>query len=309
MGFAERVKALSPHWAKEAARPVFRGYGRASVARRTHPDFLIIGTKRGGTTSLYRNLARHPAVLPMWPGVENAKKTHYFDQNWHRGDRWYRSHFPSEGQRRRVERHAGVRPVTGEAAPYYMFHPLVLERVLETIPQVRVIVLLRDPVARVWSHYHERVNAGTEPLAFSEALEAEAQRLHGEEERIRTQPRYYSERHDFSSYLARGRYLEQLEPWLDAFEASGQMHVIKSEELYTHPGETLAATHEFLGLPPVPPEAAPRYNHLPADDMDAEMRAWLVDYYRPHVHAVETRLGRSFGWRDMSLSDADISTS
>lgn len=299
MGGAQMMKQVAPDWAKELARPALRSFGRVTYPSRQFPDFLIIGTKRGGTTSMFKYLQRHPAVLPMWPGVENAKKTHFFDQNWHRGPAWYRSHFPTDVQRRRVERSVGVRPVTGEAAPYYMFHPLVLERVQQTLPQVRVIVLLRNPVDRIWSHHHERVNAGTEPLPFREALEAEADRIAGEEERIRREPRYYSERHDFSTYLARSRYLEHLEPWLDALYPE-QLHVIRSEDLYTNPTTTLLEAHRFLGLPPVPPETPHRFNYVPAEKMDPATRAWLTDYYRPHVHALEERLGRSFGWKDLS---------
>lgn len=295
MTTAQRLKQVSPQWAKEASRPVFRAYGRATNRSRQFPDFLIIGTKRGGTTSTIRGLQRHPSILPMWPGVENAKKTHFFDQNYHRGTAWYLSHFPSDAVRQRSERVHGVSPVVGEAAPYYMFHPLVLGRVLETIPAVKIIVLLRNPVDRVWSHHHERVLNRTETLPFREALEAEKDRLAGEAERIVSEPGYYSERHDFCSYLARGRYLEHLGPWLDAFYPH-QLHVVRSEDLYADPGTTFAQMHRFLGVPPLPPEKPRRYNSIPADKMDPETRAWLADYYRPHVTALEERLGRSFGW-------------
>lgn len=219
MGVASRTKGVAPAWAKEAVRPTFRVAGRATSRLRPFPDYLIIGTKRGGTTSMYKYLLRHPNVIPMWPGVENAKKTHFFDQNFHRGTEWNRAHFPTSMQRSRVERREGAPVLTGEAAPYYMFHPLVAERVRQTLPQVKLIVLLRNPVDRIWSHHHERVYNGTEPLPFREALDAEEERLAGEHDRIVNEPGYYSERHDFCSYLARGRYLEHLEPWLDLFPA------------------------------------------------------------------------------------------
>jgi hypothetical protein len=294
-GLAQRAKEAAPDWAKEATRPMFRGAGRTTVALRQLPDYLIIGTKRGGTTSMYKYLLRHPNVVPMWPGVENAKKTHYFDQFHDRGQRWYRSHFPSVLQRRRIERRTGAPTVTGEAAPYYMFHPLVLDRVRAELPAVKVIVLLRNPVDRIWSHHHERVLNRTEDLSFQEALEAEPSRLAGERERIMTEPGYYSPRHDFCSYLARGRYLEHLEPWLDAFPAE-QIHIVRSEDLYRQPAETLTAAHRFLGIPEVPPVTKHRFNYIPASKMPLEDRARLADYYAPHVAALEARLGRSFEW-------------
>lgn len=294
-GAAAVLKRVSPDLLKEMSRPAFRAFGRATVELRGLPDFLIIGTKRGGTTSMLKYLRRHPNVLPMWPGVENAKKTHFFDQNFHRGPLWYRSHFPTDLQRRRVRRATGVWPVTGEAAPYYMFHPLVLDRVVETIPRVKVIVLLRNPVDRIWSHYHERVNAGTEKLEFRAALEAEEDRMRGEAERIVAEPGYYSERHDFSSYLSRGRYLEHLEPWLDRLYPS-QLHVVRSEDLYRTPETALPDVHRFLGLPEIAPPSPHRFNYVPASSMAAEDRDWLASYYHPHVQMLEKRLDRSFGW-------------
>lgn len=295
MGTAQWMKKVAPDWAKETSRPVFRAFGRLTYQSRQLPQFLIIGTKRGGTTSMFKYLQRHPNVLPMWPGVENAKKTHFFDQNFHRGTAWYRSHFPTDLQRRRVERETGARTVTGEAAPYYMFHPLVLDRVAETIPDVKVIVLLRNPVDRIWSHYHERVDNHAETLPFLEALEAEEARLAGEAERTLAEPGYYSERHDFCSYFARGRYLEHLGPWLDRLYPE-QLHVVRSEDLYTEPQKTLVEAHRFLEIPEVPPATPHRFNYVAAKGMDPEVRAWLAEYYQPHVEQLEERLGRSFNW-------------
>lgn len=295
VGTASFLKRVAPDSMKEMSRPGFRAVARATVGVRALPDFLVIGTKRGGTTSMIKYLRKHPAVLPMWPGVENAKKTFYFDENYHRGDKWYRSHFPSDFQRRRTQKRVGARPLTGEAAPYYMFHPLVLDRVVETFVQVKVIVLLRNPVDRIWSHYHERVNAGTENLSFREALDAEDERLQGEAERITAEGDYYSERHDFCSYLARGRYLEHLEPWLDRFFPQ-QLHIVRSEDLYARPQEVLPEVHRFLGLPEVPPPAKHRFNYVPASTIETDTREWLADYYAPHVAELEQRLDRSFAW-------------
>lgn len=291
---ARALKATAPEWAKDASRPFFRAYGRATCRQRPLPDYLLIGTKRGGSTSMFKYLNRHPNVLPMWPGVENAKKTYFFDRYYDRGTDWYRAHFPTRRQRELVEERTGAPAITGEAAVNYMFNPVVLPRVRQTLPGVKVIVLLRNPVDRVWSHYHERVNAGIEPLSFREALDAEDERLAGEVERMTVDSGYYSENFDNYSYRARGRYLEHLEPWLDAFYPH-QLLIVRSEDLYTQPHEVLEQTHRFLGLPDVP-LTAHRYNQLPANTLDPDLRAELGDYYRPHVQALEESLDRSLGW-------------
>lgn len=288
------MKHGAPDWAKEASRPVFHAYGRATYWQRPLPDYLLIGTKRGGSQSMFKYLNRHPNVLPLWPGVENVKKTYFFDRYWDKGTDWYRAHFPTRGQRERVQRRTGSPAISGEGAVNYMFNPLVPDRVQQTLPDVKLLVLLRNPVDRIWSHYHERVHNGTEPLSFRDALAAEDERLAGEVERMTEDSGYYSERFDFCSYKARGRYLEHLEPWLDKFYPH-QLHIVRSEDMYADAESTMLGVQRFLGLPELP-LTAHRYNYIPADTLDPDLRAELSDYYRPHVEALEKRLDRSFDW-------------
>ena len=90
---------------------------------------------------------------------------------------------------------------------------LAAQRLAREVPDVRIIVSLRDPVERAYSHYKERVRHGAEPLSFEEALEAEPGRLNGEAERIVRDPSYRSKAHEDHSYLAQGRYLDMLPRW------------------------------------------------------------------------------------------------
>jgi hypothetical protein len=124
------------------------------------PDFIILGTQRGGTTSLYDDLTRHPQIIPA-----AGKELHYFDNKYSKGVTWYRGHFS-----RRVRFKPWL--ITGEATPYYLFHPAVPDRVLETCPRAKFLVLLRDPVSRAYSHYHMMRKRDREPLSFEEALKA-----------------------------------------------------------------------------------------------------------------------------------------
>jgi hypothetical protein len=294
------VKRLLPAWAKEPARRGARLYGTLTSSHRPFPDYLIIGTKRGGTTSLWKSLLAHPQVMAMFPPQENLKSPHYFDIHYARGPAWYRSYFPTTRSR---TRHVGSadgshqrRAVVGDASPYYMFHPLAADRVSQTLPGTRIIVVLRNPTDRAYSHYRERRKEGTEPLEFREALQAETERLAGEEQRIVSEPGYYSTAHDFCSYLARGRYLEHLEPWLSRFDAS-QLLILRSEDYYADPTAVLRQVFAFLGVATDARGLTDTHlNLLPGPEMDPETRSWLDDYYRPHIVALEQRLGRSFDW-------------
>jgi hypothetical protein len=165
------AKDRTPRAVKDVVRVSTRAYGVASARWRPYPDFLIVGTKRGGTTSLWNYLATHSQVLPMFPAPRGLKSNAYFFENVHRSDRWYRSHFHSRAYRRRRAQRVGP-VVSGEASPYYMYGPHIPRRIAAVMPDVRIIVLLRDPVDRAYGHYQERVKQGVEALSFEDALAA-----------------------------------------------------------------------------------------------------------------------------------------
>ena len=290
----DRVNRAAPSGLRTGLKAGLVRYGERTSDRRPLPDFLVIGTKRGGTTSLWNYLIRHPLVPRLFPAW-NTKTSHYFEENFHRGERWYRSHFPTRRRRDALERRYGGPSRVGEAAPLYMFHPLAPARVAELVPGVRLIALLRDPVERAYSHWKERRTEGREPLGFAEALAAEPARTAGERERLIRDPGYFSEAYDWHSYRARGRYLEQLEPWLERFDRR-QLLIVASESLYREPAATYARVLEFLGLPRYDPGRYEVYNDRRSAPMDPAVRAELTEYYHPHNVALARRLNMGFDW-------------
>jgi hypothetical protein len=176
-----------------------------------------------------------------------------------------------------------------------MFHPLAPGRVAALMPRVRLVVLLRDPVERAYSHWKERRTEGREPLGFAEALAAEEQRTAGERMRLIADPGSVSEAFDWWSYRARGRYLEHLEPWLELFGRE-QLLFLPSESLYRDPAAAYARVLDFAGLPPFRLPAYDVFNDRPGAGMDAAVRAELTAHYRPHNEALSRRLGMSFDW-------------
>ena len=119
-----------------------RSYGRLTAPARMTPSFLICGGQRCGTTSLYRALAQHPAVLK----AVLHKGVHYFDTSYGRGMGWYKGHFPLQRTAVKVEQRYGVRAQTFESSPYYMYHPQAAARIARDLPYTRLIALVRDPV-------------------------------------------------------------------------------------------------------------------------------------------------------------------
>lgn len=290
------IKNRSPRWVKDVANVSTRGYGLMTSGHRPVPDFLIIGTKRGGTTSLFNYLLMHPGALGLFPQSRGKKSTDYFFKELERGERWYRSHFHAEAWRHRIADRLGYQPVSGEASPYYVWDPRVAARVRSAAPAVRAIMLVRDPTERAWSHYQERRENLVEPLSFRDALSAEGERNRGELERMRRDPLYYSEAHDWYTYRSRGVYLPQIENWLHHFPRE-QLLILRSEDLYANVQEVFDTVCHFLGIPPVELPTKRSFNASSARaGMPDSVRDELNAYYAPHSRELEQFLGRSLGW-------------
>lgn len=281
--------------ARELTKKALRGYGIMTAALRPGPDFVVIGAKRGGTTSLYNYLLEHRSIQPLFPRPVGLKGPHFFDTEYERGLSWYRSHFPLAAAGRHLARPAVRSAISGEASPYYLFHPLAAPRLARAFPDVRLIIMLRDPVERAFSHYKERVRHGAEELSFEDALDAEPARLAGEEDRIRSESGYCSVDHEDHSYVAQGRYLDMLPRWLDLFPRE-QIYLGVSEEFYASPGQVVNDVWAFLGLPPATLLSTRQYNYHPAADLAPATRQRLRDTFAEHNQQLADLLGRPLPW-------------
>lgn len=292
-----KLNSMSPRWLKRLANISTRGLAYATAGDRPLPDFLIIGCKRGGTTSLFNYLVQHPGILRMYPLSRGLKSTDYFFKRRGHSVRWYRSHFPSERYRNRLRSKLGYRALAGEASPYYVWDPRVAAKVRDVAPDVKCILLLRDPVKRAWSHYQERRENHVEPLTFAQAIEAEDARLEGELEAMLADSEYYSETHDFYSYRRRGDYAPQIRNWLDNFPRE-QLLIIYAEDLYRNTAETFGQVCDFLDLPRVAMATTEGYNSMPGsrDVPPPDVVEALRDFYGPLQADVEALVGRPAPW-------------
>lgn len=262
----------------------------AGAMQRALPDFVIVGAQKAGTTSLYSYLLQHPQILPA-----ERKEVHFVDLNWPRGERWYRSHFPTFRDLARHEGGSHGRALTGEASPYYLYHPHTAQRLAEVVPQARIIILLRDPVARAYSHYRHNVRKGEEALSFLEALEREERILPEETAKLVVDPNYRSLAHQLYSYRARGRYAEQLLPFLEHFPHD-RILILQSEDLFADPQRIYTQTLGFLDLPSWRLDATRAYNIGRYDRDLIPDEARLRKYYEADNLQLSSLVGRSFGW-------------
>ena len=258
------------------------------------PDFLIIGTQKGGTTSLFSWLSRHPNV-----GRPTAKEVEYFDVHFGNSVSWYRAHFPARRERVRSER-AGAKPyLIGEATPSYLLDPRVPGRVASVLPKVKLIALLRNPVDRAYSLYQHRVDQGNESLSFEDAIAAEPERLRGEVERVHNDPSYESVPLREFCYAYGGMYADRLREWFDVFPRD-RFLILRSEDLFTAPRECFTQALDFLALPHGwEPEAYAKINPgVYTDGMSRATRVRLIEHFRPHNRRLAELLGRDFDWND-----------
>src|SRR5450755_3106243 len=277
---------------KRAAHSVTVTAGHLTHSARMLPSFLIVGAQRCGTTSMYRALSQHPAVLK----AVLHKGVHYFDTDYQRGIGWYQGHFPLKAHARWVGRSAGAAPVTFEATPYYMFHPLVAQRISRDLPGVKLLVQVRDPVERAYSAHAHELARGYETEPFERALELEASRLDGEAERLEADPGYHSHGHQHHAYLTRGLYADQLER-LDKLFGADRVHVVDSGRFFTEPEPVYDGVLDFLGLRRHDYPAFERHNARPRSPMPETLRTRLNEHFQPADERLTHWLGQPPSWR------------
>lgn len=240
-------------------------------------SFLIAGVQKGGTTALFDYLCDYPDVA-----LSTVKEVHFFDdeaRDWSSTD--YADYHASFGV-------PDGRP-TGEATPIYSYWPGALERAKAYNPALKLILVLRDPVQRAWSHWRMEYARGAETEPFAWCIRQGRQRLFASEP--------WGHHREFS-YVERGFYGEQLERVFGLFPRE-QVLVLTSDALRGEPATALDAVRGFLGLPSAPPPAA-REVHVGRDmeypsELTPEDIARLREVYADDDLRLKALTGLSFG--------------
>ncbi len=193
----------------------------------TLPTWFVIGAPKAGTTALAEWFRDHPGAY-----VPPQKEVGFFDARWHRGWDWLRDQYAAAGPDQRA----------GDATPSYLYDTQALDRIAEAIPDARIVVLLREPAARVWSHAWYFRYLGLDPREPADTVMAE---LRDPEVTIPNLGLSYL---DMSTYV---RYL----PEVVARFGAEQVLVEFSEDLREDPDGTYARICRHVGIAPV---VAPR---------------------------------------------------
>ena len=275
---------------RKILRVLFQGYRYCTSPFRTLPNFFIIGAQRCGTTSLYSYLQGHPRVSS---GLK--KEISFFDKRYQKGLLWYRSQFPSFFFCKKLAGSQKAQIRLGDATPEYLFHPHAAQRIFSNMPDAKIIVMLRNPVDRAYSHYQHSVRFKFETLPFEKAIDQEEKRLEGEREKMLKNEISNSVTYEKFSYLRRGIYVDQLKVWMNQFPRE-QFLIIKSEDFYQNTPERFGEVLSFLGLNDWTPAHFKQYAHKEYSNMNKNLKERLYNYFEPHNRKLYESLGRDFGW-------------
>jgi len=268
---------------KSLLKRLRRGVREVTSFRR-RVDFFVCGTQKGGTTALDTYLRAHPEIC-----MANRKEVHFFDKegNFSGGKpdySKYHSVFSPQDSHR----------LLGEATPIYMYWHAAPRRIWEYNREAKLIVLLRNPIERAYSHWNMERSRNADTLSFWDAIQSERERVR---EALPFQHRVYS-------YVCRGFYLEQLRKlWM--FFPEDQVLVLKSEFLRKHPVEALREVTDFLEVGRVEHVGFKDVFSLPYDSQMSEReREYLLSVFENEILGIEKALGWDCSdWLGKEISD------
>ncbi len=271
--------------ARAAAKELIVLSRKPTAVKRVRPTFFLIGAMKAGTTSLFNNLVLHPQISePV------SKEIRYFDFHFNRGEAWYLAHFPLiRSAQKRGE------TIAGEASPSYMFDPHAPDRIKRFSPNSRLVIMLRNPVDRAYSHYQHSVRYWGETRSFADAIRIEEDWM-GEEQELRIKdPQQMPVKRIQYSYLTRGRYIEQIMRWDSVFGRENLL-ILQAEEYFQKPENIMPKVLSFLNLADWQPEQFQRLNMARYKQLSDDVRDQTYDYFTESNMALYEYLGKSFDW-------------
>lgn len=257
-----------------------------------NPDFAIIGFMKCGTTSLYDYLIQHPQALPAF-----EKEPHFLSkyiqeleesglkENWHLSDfgkKCYLSHFPP--------RPKSPKFVTGEASTSFFFTPNIEKLVFNSFPNIKLIVIMRNPVKRTISHYYHAVKYDGEVRSFEECITKEMNEI----EKINN-PQKIVENATLNRYLTHSMYVYFLEKWMNVFPKE-QFLILENENLNRVPDIVMNRVFNYLNLPDYQSINYHRKGKAYYPQISEKMIVFLNNFFKPHNYKLEEYLGKKFNW-------------
>ncbi len=264
-----------------------RHYYYLSSRSRVLPNFFIIGGVRCGTTSLYHYLGQHNCI-----NRAAYDELGYFDDNYHLGLNWYRSMFATKSTKINTEEKYG-KFLTFDVTPFYIYNPLVVDRISKDFPNTKIIAALRNPIDRAYSNFNDRIQReGDTKTTFEEIIEYEMKVI---QESNDNQDNEYLVNVFYELLLGRGLYAKQLEYWFKKIPKE-QILIISSEKLQNNTETTLSEIFEFLDISKQNINDLTKQNKIGYPKMKDSTREVLNNFFKPYNEKLFKLLGKTFDW-------------
>lgn len=224
------------------------------------PDFIIIGAQKAGTSALRHNLNKHPEIYMATVEQGNANEPNFFSRgkNWEKGLSWYTSLFYQTDK------------IQGEKTPDIFFIWKAMERMAQTIPNAKIITLLRNPITRAysaWNHNNQIIeisqNWGWRIVDFETAIVLAEQKVE-----------------PFVRLLHKGYYIQHINRLVEYFPRE-QLFFGITERFKQHPNEQINNVLDFLGAAPMDLEPEIRHSRKYTEQMSLDAQVYLDDIYKP----------------------------
>lgn len=239
------------------------------------PDFLIIGETKCGTTSLYNYLIKHPKIIDTKGNDEkydksyNTKEIRFFDRFYNKGVEWYKNCFNKTKSDE----------ITGEATPMYFYRTITIQRILKHIPDVKLIVLLRNPVDRLYSNFYHNYRW-----------------VDGWKNKYPDFNIFWNSVHDPDYYLIdKGLYYFTFIKWFEFFKKE-QFYIMKSEDLYKNLQHEYSQLLKFLEVDNYIIKGITYYRKNNYPPLNKELRKKVENFYSRYNKKLVTLLGDKFNW-------------
>ena len=255
---------------------------------RVLPDFIIIGSMKCGTTSLYYDMCEHPCA-----SAAARDEIGFFDSNFHLGLNWYRSMFPTKGQIEDIKHKEGV-AITGEDTPFYFWNPIAAKRIQKILPNIKLIIILRNPIDRAYSEYQDLVSRESNSPSFETFIENE---INTRKKGIIITEENFEIFNQNDSYLLKGIYVDQLKIWTKLFPKE-QIFTLSTESLNSEPTASMESVFQYLNLPDYKIKNTQHQKQKKYTPMDSQTRKLLIEFFKPHNERLFKFIGKKFDWEN-----------
>jgi tetratricopeptide (TPR) repeat protein len=259
------------------------------ISSQSRPKFLIIGTTKSGTSSLYSYINQHPNVLPAI-----QKEIKYFSDYGKEKDQsldWYLAHFPSLINTSLY--------YSGEATPFYFYQSYAASRIKKNFPEIKLILIFRDPVARAISQYYHWVRLGVENRPIEDAFKVELDLLSelndNEVTDISSLNSQFNKPEYRGKYIYHGMYSIFIGNWISLF-GKNNILILKSEDLKHNPSKVMNKVFSFLDLPNFSGEYSTNLNTGIYPEVDVTIHNRISNFFEPFNAKLEAHTGMKFNW-------------